>query len=659
MCCDSHKSKKIVPKIIKHLDEQDVNSDYSFIKKNSKDIKIKHQVYRNYIKALFDIENNFDFLLKKEDINEIHNDSSLLFMNGIKGISMITFLFGCIFINLFNTPVTSQTMDNFYNNLSSPSFFIFYFGIKFAPKLLLCSSGFSLLYKFMCFLDDKYESEKALKNIQKQEKNKKNTNNTKSNEEGNKESSNTNTDSRNSSFNDSSSEYFKKKREKLNIPFKYFFLFFASQIHKYILYLLILFFILFSLFDFALIFIDLGPMWNFFKENMIDSSINIPSIIPSIFGFQGYFYNHLDKDSILNFFYLVYQEISYFIISTIFIFFGYKYHWRIDRFILCSISFLWIFRIIFYILNYKLNAKEYFSFHGYYFFYNSIIYNYIYYLFGIYFGCINYVIQKRINYYDCDKQGKSYLLGFARLLKIIKKKSRLLFYILGIVFLILIIILSFGQCLLFLYIKLFKYYNENDKNFIPTILTDYNNNTFCTIIMLIDADIVVLLANFMALFFYLKGDNFIYDFLKLNFWGIFNKIYFSFILLINPIILYVFHITESRINFNMQNCYLYSCACGILLFSLLVLVYAILELPYKKTIRLFLKRNEIKLGQKTLGILEKNSIVDNQIEFKDEFNKSNDDSGSGNDNDEENDNENNHYDIKLQEKFIEDENGKD
>ena len=55
----------------------------------------------------------------------------------------------------------------------------------------------------------------------------------------------------------------------------------------------------------------------------------------------------------------------------------------------------------------------------------------------------------------------------------------------------------------------------------------------------------------------------------------------------------------------MENCYLYSFACGIIIICLVILVYALLELPYKKTIKLFLKRNEIKVGQKTLGYMEK------------------------------------------------------
>ena len=660
--CETHKKRKIMYRMYNKIDDLDVSPTTSFTKSgisssSSKSNSAKpHQNFRNYIKVLFNIENNFDFLIKMDDKNEIHNDSSLSYMNGIKGISMITIIFGFVFINLYNAPITKQTADNYYDNMTNPLFFIFYFGIKYAPKLLLCSSGFSLFYKFMCFLDDKFESEKTIKKMQEEEKNKdnnNNNNNTISNLNASADKSKEFTNSKTtSSFYSSSSERSRKIKEKLKLPSKYYFLFIASQIHKYILYLLILFFILFSLFDFGLLFIDLGPMWNFFNKNVIDPSKKLTSILPSLICFQGYFLNSLEKDSILNYFYLVYQEVIYFIISTLIIFLGYKYHLRIDRFIIGTMIVLWLSRLIYYSFNDNLNVKEYFSFYGYFLFYNSLLYNYLYYLLGIYFGCLNYVIQKRYNYYECDKSRKTYLLGFTRLLKIIKKKSKLLYYTLGIVFLVLIIFFTFDQYLLFKYNDLSCDYEDDYKNHIPQLLDLYNDDKFISVIMSLDTDIVVLLVNLMALFFYLKGENFVYDFLNLHFWGIFNKIYFSFILLINPVILYVFYITESRISFNMQNCYLYSFACGILLFSLVILVYAIFELPYKKTIRLFLKRNEIKVGQKALGYMESNnSIMYKQIELKGDLMKQKDDS-SVDDNDV---NKDDFSEIKLEEKFVDNE----
>ena len=164
-------------------------------------------------------------------------------------------------------------------------------------------------------------------------------------------------------------------------------------------------------------------MWTFFKNKIIDPSTDYISIIHALFCFQGNFFIKYNPDSIFTFLYLIYQEIIFFIFSSLLIFIGYRFNLRIDRFILALISLLFIFRVFYYYLSDDLNVRYYFDLNNYAAFYNSYIYNYLYYILGIYFGCLNYVIQKGYTYYECDTQGKVYLLGFTRLLKIIKKNS--------------------------------------------------------------------------------------------------------------------------------------------------------------------------------------------------------------------------------------------
>ena len=89
--------------------------------------------------------------------------------------------------------------------------------------------------------------------------------------------------------------------------------------------------------------------------------------------------------------------------------------------------------------------------------------------------------------------------------------------------------------------------------------------------------------------------------------------------------------TESSINFSMQNCYLYSFACGILIFIFSVFLYAIFELPYKKVIKLFLKKYHIKVGEKRLDFIEKQVLV-----FKKDENNEEPEQQKSDSNDEEN-----------------------
>ena len=76
---------------------------------------------------------------------------------------MIFFLFGSVYSALYGSIITYQTSEDFYYHLENVFFSIFYIGIKYAPKLLLCTSGFSLFFKFICYLDGKIENEIEIK----------------------------------------------------------------------------------------------------------------------------------------------------------------------------------------------------------------------------------------------------------------------------------------------------------------------------------------------------------------------------------------------------------------------------------------------------------------------------------------------------------------
>jgi hypothetical protein len=648
LLCSCRKNQNRTIKIKFGDDEEFSNDSINRTLTNQTKKQKQNQKLKNYLNALFNVENNFNFLLNSESKDEIHSDTGLSYMNGIKGISLVTTIFGFVFIDFYNTPIIKKSLDNFYVISSHPLFFIFYFGIKYAPKLLLCSSGFSLFYKFMCFLDDKtdvvreitkvnleqskYEQSKEAKklennNINKTSENisdKKGTGNEKGKDnksadnikpknirnnsiksEGKEKSKEYGRYSSYSSSSEGSSTIKRRRNTKKNIPFKYYIWFLTSQINKYILYLLLILFVLFSLYDIGVFFVGIGPLWTFFKMKMVNTSTKLRSLIPAILCYQGTFFNKFDVDSLFTYLYLVYQEVIFFIVSTFIIFIGFKYNLRIDRFILVEISLLFVFRVFYYYLADDINNREYFDLNSYGYFYNSPIYNYLYYSLGIYFGSLNYVIQKGYTYYECERQKKMYLLGFTRLLKILTKRSKLLFHFLGILFLILIILFSFSQFFLFEYVKLINDLSDKDIQQYPNILNAFNDDILTSIIMMFDTDIVVLLVNLMALFFYLKGENLVNDFLNLDFFAIFNKIYFTFIILINPVIFYVFYMTESRINFNMQNCFLYSFACGILVFIISTFTYGIFELPYKKLFRLILKNTEIEVGEKRMDLIEK------------------------------------------------------
>ena len=531
------------------------------------------------LELLYNISNNFSSLIELKKQNEITNDGGLSYINGIKGISMIFLLFGSVYSILYNSLVTEQNTEDFYSQLNNLFFSIFYIGIKYAPKLLLCSSGFSLFFKFLCYLDEKIDKEKILfrqKNDSfisgKEIKDIKNNSS--------------------SGISSNSFQRLKKKgKETYNISnllsIKYIIQFFCLQFHKYILYILFICLVIFSLNWIVSAFGAYGPMWVFFYQNLIISSQNLKYLIPLLIGYKSYLIPSLfpEKHNILHYFYLVFQEIIYFLVSSIIIFIGYKKNIKIDFFFKILFSFLIIFRIIYYFIYIGLDDKDYFGFNQFGEFYNSMIYNYSFYILGIHYGMINYVIQKGYSVKDCNKQNKKFLISSINLLNPIKKKNKSRLFI-SIICSIFLIINIFIQQIIIYIIRIWKS-SDLQRN-----MEIYKKDFFSQLIMLFDSDIFVLSINTFALCMYLKGDNLFNNILCHSVWSVFNRFYFSYILLINPIILYLLYNIESKIIFNMSNCFLYSFVCGIFVYFITMVVYIIFELPFKKIIRFGFKLRE-------------------------------------------------------------------
>ena len=603
-CCECKKKKKKGKIKIKRILSKDKgqlipkNADNSINTLNSSAISISSKIDKinEMLNLLYNIDKNYETLMEYKKQNGNYNDIGLSYINGLKGISMIFSLFGNVFIAIYNSPIVGQNANNFFDLLKNFFYFIYYFGIKYSPKILICCSGFTLFYKFACFLDDKVETEKDIIK-QRDEIMKKNEN------LNNKNSEDLNNNKLNKSKKSTGSKSFHFNELVL---VKSLFIFISYQIHKYILYLLMLAFFLFSFYESFSFLHGTGPVWDFFNQLMIEPSYKLKKLIPLLFGFQGYLINFFrnDKFSILNYFNLVYQEIFYFIISAIFLFIGYKKNLRLDIFILISMLFLFFFRIIYYYIE-KENSRDYLSFHSFGQFYTSLVYNYIYYLLGIYFGMLNYVIQKRYSVLDCKKNKKIYLINCVKIIEKIKERKTIPFFLVIIITLILLFNIFIQQ----ISILIFKLMN----NSIKECMQSYDNNLFIEIIMLIDTDVIILLINIIAIFLYLKGNNIINDVINHNFWSVFNRLYFSYILFINPIILYVIYISETKINFDINNCNLYSFICGILAFIIISFIYIFFELPFKKAIRYWFKLSEKEINDERLINIE-NSFNNSQIE---------------------------------------------
>ena len=129
------------------------------------------------------------------------------------------------------------------------------------------------------------------------------------------------------------------------------------------------------------------------------------------------------------------------------------------------------------------------------------------------------------------------------------------------------------------------------------LLSDFITNGIINFIYRIDIEIFVLLIQSLLFILYFKGQNFINDFFCHIFWGVLNKPYFSMVFLANPLILYIFYQSETRIILNFFNMLLYSIISFWFIFILGTLSYLFYEFSYKRLIRNLLywdEREEIK-----------------------------------------------------------------
>ena len=563
------------------------NKDDKFIDENNK-LKILYK-----IADCFSFTENgrelFNFSLTSTKYN---NDSGLGNVKGIKGISIFFMVIGWTFVALYNSPVkifTPSHIENFMKN-SHVLGAIIMIGVRYSPRIIISCSGYTLIYKYISYL------EKNLVN----------------NSEGIISAS-------------------------LN--------FFISQLHKYFLLILILLFERFSSYYLYNRVIDNTPIWKFFYLNIL-SKPNIFKFLLSLI-LINYFVSNSEEEhrrglNLLHYFWLPFNEIFFFIFGIILISIGYKKKYKIDKFILILIVTIYILKVIFSYLFESYYDKHNFPFKKYYptlyyiyFNYGKLminpLFNLPYFLIGMYFGLMNYTIQKGIYslkktdlftlkkeisdkkenknevnqedndlYYSVDdiinKNNHEYAKNNEN--EYCPEAIKMPFLITPIIFVqwhrkqniktLYLLLFIFFVVFLFFVLFIIVLYYKKDK------IDDTITNKYINFIYRIDIEFIVLFVQWGTFIIFLRGHNFASILFSHIFWSMLSKPYFSFIIIINTILLFIFYQSETLIEINDMNILLYSLIGGTLTFIFTSLFYILFELPYKRLIRLFFSLKNAK-----------------------------------------------------------------
>ena len=548
----------------------------------------------------------FNFSVIETDINNLNG---ITYIKGLLGLSMIFIIFGQTFIVLLNSPSTEFGTYNFYRTLKSPIYALLFIGLRYSPRILFSCSGYTLVYKYLCFIEN-YSG----------------------------------------------------------VPFLKFLL---IQGYKYILLIFVALFMRFSIYYIGIIFTGKrNPLLELFKNRL---NQNNKKYILNLFTFLFYnLYNKefQKEQSLIQYLYLPLNEVFLFLFGIIIISLGHKLKIRIDIIIIVLILLIYLLKILsFFIYLYDdyLYPTLYFNLSG----YGSLMLNPIFnlpsFLIGMFFGLINYTIQRginnsniedpyknmelfessqeqtKMNYNKENNRAKSSIalrmegfnsindydseseLNMFRNVSYIERSKQLLgqksenttliasekrktqvsvdfiksveFDIIGEMpflktpisftnfhrkyqdscFLIAIVIFSSILMCFFIYIKIVYLHLNNDVLAIDKIIPDY----FFNIIYLVDIELVIFLVNWICFYFYFKGGQ-INDFLDNIYWAFFLKSYFSYILVLGPVILYIFYQSETVIKITIYNVILYSFINLILVLVSVIIIYSFFEYPLKK-----------------------------------------------------------------------------
>lgn len=596
------------------------------------------------IRECFSFFDNLSELINDKKENELFKDQDLTYIKGVKGLGLIFFIFGTTFIYFFNYPICISGRIEKINYMKSKITSLLIIFWRTTPAILLSSSGYSLSYKLLNFLDKKLantyintfglqqinsdndedddektnilENQENNNDIDSQGRKLNNVSNPKYNSIDFCNNSNSKSDK--SVDKDESKSYIentygikfyqnalpqialnkKFKNQAVNeakilskisttkIRCSTFFNFIFRQFHKlFCLNIGILYFKFF--YPIMLVRNNPGaPLMNYLLEEIIEKidygfgNLLIYKNFIELFSAQE---KNDEKYCALQLFSIIICECNYFFIGSLFIFICYKRKYALDQIIFVLIFLFLIFKVMFILLK-KLNPGLFYFDSDYQRLFFNPIFNFDYYLIGMLFGIVNYVLQNEI----AKKQSiikERPLVNIPTFLSRISdynKSRNIIYFILSIIFLI-----TFLLIFPILFIIFFEQIIEEDKN------EEKKLPTLFIIISSIDVDCFIYLFHFFMISCYISGRNMFFKFFNSRIWSQLSKLYF-WIIIFTPLVNYfIIYKTETQLNLSFFIVFIYGAICGVSLYIISLMFCILLELPYKRLIKLYFNVSNI------------------------------------------------------------------
>ena len=306
--------------------------------------KFKPPNWYKYLLIYFDITKNGKELFKFNVVEtNFNNLDGITYIKGILGASMILYILGQVFLIMFNLPSKVIFQKSFFDAINSLTYKVIFFGLRYSPRILFSCSGFIFIYKFLCYIEQQQRF--------------------------------------------------------------YFIKFIFLQSYKYILLIFVILFMHYSLYHIdAIINYEKKPIMEMYNNILIQSEDFKKLFSFLLFNTENN--NFKNRQNLIQYFYLPINEVFLFIFGTALVSLGYKFKLRIDYIIVILILFLYLGKIL--ISFYYIYNKDYYS-TLYFYLYNygetmlNPLFNLPSYLIGMFFGLINFSVQKGITIYKNEK----------------------------------------------------------------------------------------------------------------------------------------------------------------------------------------------------------------------------------------------------------------
>ena len=559
----------------------------------------------NPIKKIFRIGDNIDEIYGSSKLNsKLNNDSGIQFIIGIQGCNILFMIVGNVFETLIHSPTHIFSVLNFKKVMIDYKYSLLFYCVRYAPKMLFACSGFILSYKLLSYIEDKtdeirdkkfsenqselMESDKKIKNVLKEKS---------------------------------------KPKEFIDIPIYYIFRFISYQIHKYFIFFLVIIFTKFSMYYIQ--FSHKTPIWKFLNETILKKTNTLQILLqfllirPNLFVFNNPYktYNvnstlydnktlndsniisnissnvteeesNFIKSTFLDYYWMISNEILFFIFGVFIIYFFYKTkNFPIQNYFLGFSGIIVILRL-FLIFYFEFSTMEYLSHFGYGQIFKNPLFNFNFYLIGMYFGMINYIVEKKLNPTLVSEHNKKFLLSpsyKANNFRKYNKKSKFYEYIWIGYFII--FIMNFTHKILFLIWPNDNLYQITKKCLIIQILIE--------IFYSIDTELFIYFFFYISIFHFIKGNNVIHSLLTFHYWIRYHKLYYSYLVTLPSVSLFFLYQSESRISLSFYNIIFYSVIIWIIAQLIASFTFIFFEMPFKKLIKLLYRKRdrEIEISQ--------------------------------------------------------------